>query len=189
MEVNSQPHVPACCTSEITTTGTNGIAGRVGARASTDFWKINTSHASTWILSPDRLARKLAARLNTLFPFCPHFTTCHTSAYSHTHCFNIMLLQKTGKRLGCWVYSYAKASQLKKFNYGRVDFAEICYKRYTEKDFLTKYDELATSVVKRRKGACVERLCFDLRFRDRPQYFRFFFPFLGNLFFDIMRVH
>jgi hypothetical protein len=71
-------------------------------------------------------------------------------------------------------YSNAKASLLKKINYGRADFAQICYKRYTEKDFIN-YDELATNVVKRRKGACVQRLCFEFRFRDRPQYFRVFY--------------
>ena len=108
MEVNSQPHVPARCTSGNTTTGTNGIGGYVGAGASTDFWKTNISHASTWIRSPDRLARKIAARLNTLFRFCPHFNTYHTFAYTHTHYFYIMLLQKTAKRLECWVYSYTR---------------------------------------------------------------------------------
>jgi len=113
MEVNSQPHVPAHCTSGNTTTGTNGIAGLVGARAITDFWKINSSNASTWILSPDRLARKLAARRNTLYRFRPLFTACHTFAYTHTRCFYIMLLHKTGKRLECWAYSYANVSLLK----------------------------------------------------------------------------
>jgi hypothetical protein len=78
MEVNRKPHVPVRYTSGDTTTGTNGIAGRVGAGASMDFRKINTSHASTWILCPDRLARKLAASLNTLFRFCPLFNTYHT---------------------------------------------------------------------------------------------------------------
>jgi hypothetical protein len=73
MEVNSQPHVPASYTSGDTTTGTSGIGGCVGAGTITDSWKINTSHASTRIRSTDRLARKLAARLNTLFRFCPLF--------------------------------------------------------------------------------------------------------------------
>jgi hypothetical protein len=114
MEVNSQPHVPARYTPGNTTTGTNGIGDCVGARASTDFWKINTSHASKWICSPSRLARKLAARLNTLLLFCPLFNTYHTFAYTHTHCFYIMLIQKTAKRFECWVYSYAKATLLKR---------------------------------------------------------------------------
>jgi hypothetical protein len=105
MEVNSQPHVSATYTSGETTTGTNGVGGCVGAGANTDFWKMNTSHASAWIHSPDRLAFKLAAKLNTLFRFCPLSNSYRTFAYSHTHCFYIMLLQKTSKRLECWVYS------------------------------------------------------------------------------------
>lgn len=59
-----------------------------------------------------------------------------------------------------------KGQSIKKFNHGREDFAEICYKRYTEKDFLIKYDELATNVVKRRKETCVQVLCFEFEFRD-----------------------
>jgi hypothetical protein len=78
MEMNSQPHVPARYTFEDITTGTNGIGSSVGAGASTDFWKINSSHASTWIRCPDRLARKIAARLNTLFLFGPLFNTYNT---------------------------------------------------------------------------------------------------------------
>ena len=65
--------------------------------------------------------------------------------------------------LGVFLY---KASLLKQFNYGTADFVEICYKRYTEKDFLIKYDELAINVIKRRQGTCVQRLFFEFLFRD-----------------------
>jgi len=65
---------------------------------------------------PDRLARKLAPKLNRLFRFCPLFNTYQTSACTYTDCFYIVLLQRTAKRLECQVYSNAKVSLLKKFN-------------------------------------------------------------------------
>jgi hypothetical protein len=72
----------------------------------------------------------------------------------------------------------AKASLLKKFNYGRADFAEICYKSYNEKDFLIKYDETAASVVKGRKGTCVQLLRFEFLSVQRQATIFQCFPFL-----------
>ena len=94
-------------------TGTNWIGGCVGTGTGTDFWKANTWHASTWIRSPDCLARKLPSILNTPSRVCPLFDTYYTFACTHTHCFYFILLRKTAKYLECSVYSYAKACLLK----------------------------------------------------------------------------